>query len=100
MVEPDPRRLEGLGVARLPLLADPERGSAGDVGDALVPEHDEMLGRHLPAQVIVDLDDRDRRRVDVAVEADDREAVPHEPRQPVRGQDEPVDEGAVDLLRL
>ena len=61
-------------------------------------EPDQVLSGEPSAEPVVHLDERNRVRVDVPIEADDREAVLHERGDPVGWQAEPVDEGAVDLL--
>ena len=86
-------------VAGEALLADAQDLRTGHVPDARVPEPDQVLGREPPAEPVVHLDERNRVRVDVAVQADDREAVLDEPGDPVGGQPQTIDEGAVDLLR-
>ena len=62
-------------------------------------EAEQVFGRHARAEPVVDLDERHGLRVDVPVEADDRQSVLDEARNPVGRQHEAVDEDAVDLLR-
>jgi hypothetical protein len=64
-----------------------------------VAEPDQVLSGEPSAEPVVHLDERNRVRFDVAIEADDREAVFDERGDPVGRQAEPVDQGAVDLLR-
>src|SRR5215203_1184283 len=90
---------ERVAVTGETFVADTELARARDVRDPRVPEVDEMLGRHSPAKAVVDLDQRDRPRVDVPVEADDREALLDEAGDPIGREHQAVDERAVDLLR-
>ena len=84
-------------IAEQSLLAD-ARGRAHDVGDAPVPEREQVLGRKTRTHAVVDLHERHGRRLDVAVEADDREPVLDEARDPLGREHEPVHERAVDVL--
>ena len=70
-----------------------------DMCDPRVPERQEVLGRKSRPKPVVDLNQRDHGRVDVAVEADDREAILDEPGDPLGRKHQPVDQGAVDVLR-
>ena len=84
-------------IAEQSLLAD-ARGRAHDVGDAPVPERQQVLGRKTSTHAVVDLHEWHGRRLDVTVEADDREAVLDEARDPLGREYESVHERAVDVL--
>ena len=92
-----PAAAQRLAVAGEALGAD-RRVGAGDVGDPGVAEREQVVGREPRAEPVVDLHDRDRREVDVAVEADDREAVLDERRDPLGREPEAVHEHAVHVL--
>src|SRR5205823_14282586 len=90
---------ERFAVAGQAFVAHSQPDRSRDVSDEPVAKLEGMLGGDSGPLAVIDVDERRRRVVDVAVQGNDRNSVPGKTSDRLAATDETDQQGAVNLLR-